>query len=27
MWQVNDLELEQFEPIVRAIQKSLRVDE
>lgn len=27
MWQVNDLDLEQFEPIVRAIQKSLRVED
>ncbi len=27
MWQVNDLELEQFEPIVRAIRASLRVEE
>jgi hypothetical protein len=27
MWQVNDLELDQFEPIVRAIRASLRVEE
>jgi hypothetical protein len=27
MWQVNDLELDQFVPIVRAIQASLRVEE